>query len=53
VARAGGAGGRRDGEKIARALVSVNTPTGISHNGLPVDEISFGMAVFGAALAHL
>ena len=53
MARTGGTGGRRDGENIGRALVSINTPRGIAHKGFPLNELFFGMAVVGVKLTDL
>jgi hypothetical protein len=39
-ATTGGDGGRRDGENIGRARVSVSAPRGTAHKGLPVNEVS-------------
>ena len=53
MARTGGTGGRRDGENIGRALVSINMPRGIAHKGFPLNELFFGMAVVGVKLTDL
>ena len=37
---AGGDGGRRDGEKIGRSLVSDNARNDTAHSGLPLDARS-------------
>ena len=44
AASAGGAGGRRDGEKSGRAWVSPRSPSAIAHSGLPEDDAAFAVA---------